>query len=205
MGRLVFGKNRWAMLTNGSSYPKTSSWAVTGTNDFMLIPLRNMDNPNVMNRGRLLLCVDSVWKERKEKKREKKKRNSNHKFCKFRVQKIFVHEIFFVENRENLPIAECLALLLWDLYPSTTLVQSLIFSCVDNSRYHCCGKRYSLFPYPLCVIITRNYTKLKKYSIIYRFLLGETNTHLYTNGPISCNFGFSLYCKKFSTLVMLNM
>lgn len=145
MGRLVFGKNRCAMLTNGSSYPKTSSWAVTGTNDFMCIPLRNIDNPKVINRGRLLLCVDSVWKECK-------KCSPLQISTQISTQSTIFFVNLTVENifGKYLPIKECLVLLLWDLYPLTSLVQSLIFSCVDNLRYHCYGKRYSLFPYPLC-------------------------------------------------------
>lgn len=65
MGRLVLGRNRWPRLINGSSYPKTNSCAVIGMKGFMCIPLKKIDNPIVMKRGRLLLCVESVCKEKK--------------------------------------------------------------------------------------------------------------------------------------------
>lgn len=65
MGRLVLGRNLWPRLTNGSSYPKTNSCAVIGMKGFMCIPLKKIDNPIVMKRGRLLLCVERVYKGKK--------------------------------------------------------------------------------------------------------------------------------------------
>jgi len=62
-GRLVLGRNLWPKLINGSSYPKTNSCAVIGIKGFKCNPLKKIDNPIVIKRGRLLLCVESVYKK----------------------------------------------------------------------------------------------------------------------------------------------
>ena len=62
-GRLVLGRNLWPKLINGSSYTKTNSCAVIEIKGFICNPLKKIDNPIVIKRGRLLLCVESVYKK----------------------------------------------------------------------------------------------------------------------------------------------